>query len=77
MASALDNTTEKRLMQLEADRERLFGHVTDSQKARRLGIMDWDKLDRESSISALRSELADGHLQRISDGEGMPMGITF
>lgn len=77
MASALDNTTERRLLQLEADRERLFGHVTDSQKARRLGIMDWDKLDRESSISALRSELADGHLQRISDGEGMPMGITF
>lgn len=76
-SSSLDPTTEKRLSQLEADRERLFEQFAESQKWKRLVIMDWDKLDRESSVGDLKSELADGHLQCITDGESAHLGVTF
>lgn len=62
--------TEKRLSQLDADRGRLFEEFAESQKLKRAGLRDWDKLDRESSICALKSELAEGHLQCITDTEG-------
>ncbi len=62
--------TEKRLSQLDADRGRLFEQFAESQKLKRAGLRDWDKLDRESSICALKSELAEGHLQCITDTEG-------
>lgn len=39
--------------------------------------MDWDKLDRESSIGDLRSELAEGHLQYLTDGESVHAGVSF
>lgn len=66
----LDSMTEKRLSQLDADRDRLFEQISESQKLKRAGLRDWDKLDRESSICALKSELAEGHLQCITDTEG-------
>ncbi|KAL4813172.1 hypothetical protein BDW67DRAFT_168641 [Aspergillus spinulosporus] len=67
----LDSTTEKRLSQLDADKDRLFNQIAESQKLKRAGLRDWDKLDRESSICALKSELAEGHLQCITDAEGI------
>lgn len=75
--SPLDIATAKRLSQLEADRERLFEQAAGSQKLKRLVVMDWDKLDRESSICDLRSELAEGHLQYITGGESIRSGVTF
>lgn len=75
--SLLDPATEKRLGQLEADRERLFEQVAESQKWKRIVIMDWNRLDRESSIGDLKSELAEGHLQCITDGESVHMGVSF
>ncbi|RJE26086.1 hypothetical protein PHISCL_01611 [Aspergillus sclerotialis] len=74
--SSLDTTAEKRLAQLEADRERLFEQAAASQRLKRLVIMDWDKLDRESSVSDLKSELAEGHLQCITDGQSVPLGVV-
>ncbi|KAK5788492.1 hypothetical protein VI817_009450 [Penicillium citrinum] len=74
LPSAVDATTEKRLSQLEADKEKLLDQMTSIQKSRRAGLRDWDRLDRESSICALKSELAEGHLQRMADesiGEGV------
>ncbi|OJJ08102.1 hypothetical protein ASPVEDRAFT_389199 [Aspergillus versicolor CBS 583.65] len=73
----LDNMTEKRLSQLEADRDRLFEQIAESQKLKRAGLRDWDKLDRESSICALKSELAEGHLQCITDTEGTLGRVLF
>ncbi|CBF74308.1 uncharacterized protein ANIA_11225 [Aspergillus nidulans FGSC A4] len=67
----LDSITEKRLSQLDADKDRLFNQIAESQKLKRAGLRDWDKLDRESSICALKSELAEGHLQCITDAEGI------
>ncbi|PYI12121.1 hypothetical protein BO78DRAFT_457348 [Aspergillus sclerotiicarbonarius CBS 121057] len=77
LPSSLDIAMEKRLSQLDADKDRLFDQIADSQKLRRLGNRDWDRLDRESSICALKSELAEGHLQRIADGESMQVGAMF
>ncbi|RAL07329.1 uncharacterized protein BO97DRAFT_400405 [Aspergillus homomorphus CBS 101889] len=73
----LDASIEKRLSLLETDRDRLVEQATDNQRLNRLGARDWDRLDRESSICALKSELAEGHLQRISDSDSMHIGMTF
>ncbi|PWY86318.1 hypothetical protein BO94DRAFT_535482 [Aspergillus sclerotioniger CBS 115572] len=77
LPSSLDIAIEKRLSQLDADKDKLLDQIADSQKLRRLGNRDWDTLDRESSICALKSELAEGHLQRIADGESVHVGAMF
>ncbi|KAE8348127.1 hypothetical protein BDV28DRAFT_144297 [Aspergillus coremiiformis] len=77
LPSDLDTHTGKRLAQLDADEGRLFEQISDTQRLKRVGIQDWDKLDRESSICALKSELAEGHLQCISDGESAHVSPIF
>lgn len=72
----LDYAVEKRLAQLDADREKLLDQVAETQRSKRAGLRDWDRLDRESSICALKSELAEGHLQRMAD-ESMGGGVSF
>ncbi|KAJ5929407.1 hypothetical protein N7454_007255 [Penicillium verhagenii] len=76
MPSTLDAATEKRLIQLECDREKLLDQMAESQKLKRAGLRDWDRLDHESSICALKSDLAEGHLQRMAD-ETIGGGIPF
>lgn len=73
---ALDTVLEKRLNQLDADKERLLEQMAETQRRKRAGLRDWDRLDRESSICALKSELAEGHLQRMAD-ESVGGGILF
>lgn len=73
---ALDAATEKRISQLEADQEKLLERLADAQRLKRAGLRDWDRLDRETSICALKSELAEGHLQRMAD-ESLAGGIPF
>ncbi|KAL4949947.1 hypothetical protein BDW69DRAFT_173280 [Aspergillus filifer] len=68
--SELGVISQKRLLQLEIDMDRLFEQRAESQKSKRAELRDWDRLDRESSICALKSELAEGHLQCITDTEG-------
>ncbi|KAB8214186.1 hypothetical protein BDV33DRAFT_183163 [Aspergillus novoparasiticus] len=77
LPSDLDALTEKRLSQLDADRDRLMEQIADTQRSKRVGIRDWDRLDRDSSICALKSELAEGHLQRIADGESAHVSAIF
>ncbi|PWY79531.1 hypothetical protein BO70DRAFT_387714 [Aspergillus heteromorphus CBS 117.55] len=77
LPSSLDVATDKRLSQLDADKDKIFDQIGNSQILRRLGIRDWDRLDRESSICALKSELAEGHLQCIADVEGVHVGAMF
>lgn len=76
LPSALDTAAEKRLSQLEIDKEKLLEQITETQRFKRAGLRDWDRLDRESSICALKSELAEGHLQRMAD-ESVGGGILF
>lgn len=75
--SQMEFPTEKRLAQLELDKTRLFDQAMQIQESKRSVMRDWDRLDRESSISTLRSELAEGHLQRITGGEGGHAGTIF
>ncbi|KAE8383960.1 hypothetical protein BDV23DRAFT_167803 [Aspergillus alliaceus] len=77
LPSDLDAPTEKRLLQLDTDKDRLIEQIADSQRLKRIGIRDWDRLDRESSICALKSELAEGHLQRLTDGESAHVSAIF
>jgi hypothetical protein len=72
----LDAATEKRLSQLEVDREKLLEQMAEKQRLKRAGLREWDRLDRESSICALKSELAEGHLQRMAD-ESIGGGVLF
>ncbi|KAJ5722114.1 hypothetical protein N7488_000149 [Penicillium malachiteum] len=76
LPSGLDPVAEKRLAQLEADHERLLQQMAETQRQKRAGLRDWDRLDHESSICALKSELADGHLQRMAD-EAIGGGVPF
>lgn len=76
LPSPLDAATEKRLSQLEVDREKLLEQMAETQRSKRAGLRDWDRLDRESSICALKSELAEGHLQRMAD-ESIGGGVLF
>ncbi|KAL3459881.1 hypothetical protein BJX64DRAFT_264354 [Aspergillus heterothallicus] len=69
-ASELEVIIERRLSQLDADKDRLFDQNTETQKLKRMGLSDWDRLARESSICALKSELAESHLQCIADTQG-------
>ncbi|KKK16064.1 hypothetical protein ARAM_000734 [Aspergillus rambellii] len=77
LPSEIDTNTEKTLSQLDSDKGRLFEQITESQKLKRAGLREWDKFDRESSICALKSELAEGHLQCIADTEGTHARATF
>lgn len=72
----LDPAVEKRLGQLETDREKLLEQIAETQRTKRVELRDWDRLDRESAICALKSELAEGHLQRMAD-ESIGGGILF
>ena len=76
LPSTLEAATEKRLSQLEADQEKLLEQIAEIQRSKRAGLRDWDRLDRESSICALKSELAEGHLQRMAD-ESIGGGVPF
>lgn len=76
-STCFDSAIERRLLHLNADKARLFDQVAQRQASKRAGMKDWDRLDRESSISTLKSELAEGHLQRITGGESVQIGTLF
>ncbi|KAI1920127.1 hypothetical protein LOZ66_000431 [Ophidiomyces ophidiicola] len=76
LPSNLDPAYEKRIAQLEADKERLLEQIAEKQKAKRTSLREWDKLARDGSTGALRSELADGQLQRMAEGDDIS-GAAF
>ncbi|PGH16547.1 hypothetical protein AJ79_01653 [Helicocarpus griseus UAMH5409] len=71
LASGIDPSRAKRLAQLEVDREKLLEQIEEKQRTKRAGLREWERLSRESSTGALRSELAEGHLQRMTEGDGL------
>lgn len=74
--SGLDAGAEKRLAQLEDDKKKLLEQIEIKQKAKRAGLREWDKTERETKREGLKSELAEGHLERIT-GEGVVSGAAF
>lgn len=74
---AFDAMVEKRLSQLESDGDKLVDQVLEKQRLKRVGLKDWDRLERESALNALKSELAEVHLQRMTEGEGFEGATVF
>ncbi|EED15073.1 hypothetical protein TSTA_045350 [Talaromyces stipitatus ATCC 10500] len=72
-----DFQIEKRLMNLKADEEKLVEHVVEKQLLKRQGLKDWDRLQRESALNALRSELAEIHLQRMTEEDRLEGSVAF
>lgn len=66
LPSLLDPVIEKRLLQLEADGEKLFEQVLQKQNTKRLSLREWDKLEKETLANALRSDVAEEHLQKMA-----------
>ncbi|MCJ1382363.1 hypothetical protein MMC17_005476 [Xylographa soralifera] len=73
LPSGLDAAQEKRLQQLEEDRKKLLDVIEEKQRVKRAGLREWEKSEREAGREGLRSELAEGHLGRLS-GEGGAAG---
>lgn len=76
LPSGLDPQAEKRLAQLEEDKKKLLEAIEEKQKQKRAGLREWDKAERESAREGLKSELAEGHLDRMT-GEGGMGGSAF
>ncbi|KAI5299960.1 factor activating pos9, partial [Ascosphaera pollenicola] len=75
--SGLDPTIERRLAQLESDRSRLQAQVEEKQKAKRARLREWERLVHESAAGAVRSEYAEAHLQKLTEGDSVVGGIAF
>ena len=76
LPSGLDPAQEKRLQQLDEDKRKLLEAIEEKQRAKRQGLREWEKAERESAREGLRSELAEGHLERLS-GEGGMSGSAY
>lgn len=74
---AFEFAIEKRLMSLKADEGKLVEQVLDKQMLKRQGLRDWDRLQRESALNALRSELAEAHLQRMTEEDRLEGSSAF
>ena len=69
-SSGLDPAAEKRLQQIEEDKKKLLEQIEEKQRVKRQGLREWEKAERESRRDGLKSELAEGHLERLT-GEGV------
>lgn len=72
--SVADPNTEKKLQQLEEEKKKLEDAIAEKQRAKRLGLRDWDTKERESKRDGLRSELAEQGLEKMGMGEGVGVG---
>ena len=68
--SLMDAEHEKKLAQIEDEKRKLEAQIEEKQRVKRAGLREWEKLERESKRDALRSELAEGHLERLSGETG-------
>ena len=64
------------MQQLEDDKKKLLEAIEEKQKVKRQGLREWEKAERESAREGLRSEFAEGHLERLS-GEGGISGGAY
>jgi hypothetical protein len=60
---------EKRAKQLEADAEKLREMIEEKQKVKREALREWEVRERESSRESLKSDLAERHLEKLTEGE--------
>lgn len=60
---------EKRAKQLEGDAEKLREMIEEKQKVKREALREWEVRERESSRESLKSDLAERHLEKLTEGE--------
>lgn len=60
---------EKRIKSLEEAAEKIREEIEEKQKLKREALRDWDVRTRESEREGLRSELAEGHLEKLTAGD--------
>lgn len=77
LSSALDLNMERRLAQYEADEEKSLEQAAEKQQLKRLGLQEWDRLGRDGALNALKSELAESHLQKMTDEDGTRVSAAF
>ena len=65
------------MKQLEEDAERLRAQIEEKQKKSRAELREWDNRVRESEREALKSELAERHLEKLTAGEAGSVGAAF
>ncbi|KIX99621.1 uncharacterized protein Z520_04255 [Fonsecaea multimorphosa CBS 102226] len=69
LPSGLPPDQEKRIKSLEAEAERMRTEIAEKQKLKREVLNEWDVRERESEREALRSDLAEQHLQQLMEGD--------
>lgn len=77
LPSGLPPDQERRMKQLEADAEKLRDAITEKQRSKREVLRDWDVRERESESAGMRSELAERHLEKLTEGEDGIGGAAF
>lgn len=61
---------------MEEDKKKLLEAIEEKQRVKRAGLREWEKAERESKREGLKSELAEGQLERLT-GEGGMSGAAF
>ena len=69
LPSGLPPDQEKRIKLLEAEAERMRAEIAEKQRAKREVLNEWEVRERESEREALRSGLAESHLQALVEGD--------
>ena len=73
--TGLDPAQEKRLQQIEDDKKKLMEIIEQKQAAKRKGLREYEKGEREVRREGFRSEEAERGLERLS--EGTAAGAAF
>ncbi|KIW66269.1 hypothetical protein PV04_08468 [Phialophora macrospora] len=69
LPSGLPPDQEKRIKMLEAETERMRAEISEKQKFKREVLNEWEVRERESEREALRSDLAEQHLQQLMESD--------
>ena len=77
LPSGLPLDQERRMKQLELDAEKLRETIVEKQKLKRQALREWDDRERESESAGMRSELAERHLEKLTEGEDGMGGVAF
>ena len=65
------------MKQLELEAEKLREAIEEKQNAKREALRDWENRQRESEREGLKSELAERHLAKLTEGEDGVGGVAF
>lgn len=65
-----------KIYKLEEEARKLRELIEQKEAAKRSGLKEWDKAERESNNVALRAELAEQHLRTLN-GDGEMGGAAF